>query len=160
MSSKMFFLTMTLAIFIIASVFYFLILIQLMNFIVGLLLFGLIIFFLFWNGLLISRRLGELYGLKSKKQIFIISLIFTLGFSEVFWSIAFLSFSFFTLGGLFTVFFSTVFDIIRESFKNQRNLFSKIEDKELIKIIRRDVVLGIIFTAVLISISAWMPIRS
>jgi hypothetical protein len=159
MSSKSFFLSITLLTFFLSSIFYFLILIQLLNFIFGVTLFGIIIFLLFWNGLLISRRSGELFGLKNKKQILIISLIISLGFSEIFWSISFLPFSFFILGGLFTVFFATVFDIMRESFKNQRNLFSEIKEKEFVKNLKKDVILGLIFIVILISISSWMPIR-
>ena len=117
-------------------------------------LFSLLIF---WRGLLVSRRAGELFGLKNRKQIFIVSLGITLGFSELIWAISFMPFSFFILGCLFATIFVIVFNIFKEYFKQRQGLFADLDRSSFKKILTKNIVLGIILIIILISISSWLP---
>lgn len=144
-------------IFLAGSVVWFLILAQTINFITGFIVLGLISLLVFWRGFLISRRAGELFGLKSRKQIFIVSLGATLGFSELAWAISFLPFPFFILGGLFATIFAIAFNIFKEYFKQHQGLFADLDRSNFKKILTKNIILGIILIIVLISISPWLP---
>ena len=109
---KTFLFVMPFLIFFVASFIWLEILSQKIGFITGLVILGGVSFLIFWNGLLISRRTGELFDLKNRKQIFVFSLGIMLGFCELIWAISFLPFPFFILGGLFTVIFAIAFNII------------------------------------------------
>lgn len=144
-------------VFLVSSIIWFLILAQIISFIAGFVVLGLFSLLMFWRGLLISRRAGELFGLKSRKQIFIVSLGVTLGFSELIWAIAFMPFSFLILGGLLTTIFAIVFNIFKEYFKQHQDLFADLDRSSFKKILTKNVVLGIILIIILISISSWLP---
>lgn len=144
-------------VFLVASIIWFLILAQTVGFIVGFIVLGLFSLLIFWRGLLISRRAGELFGLKSRKQIFIVSLGVTLGFSELIWAISFMPFSFFILGGLFATIFAIVFNIFKEYFKQHRGLFADLDRSSFKKILTKNIILGITLIIILISISPWLP---
>lgn len=146
-SSKTFSLILTPIIFLGAAIVWFLALTQIISFFAGLILLGFFAFLVFWQGLLVSRRNGELFGLKTKKQILAISLGVSLGFVELIWIISLLPFSFYVLGGLFTAIFVIVFDIFKEIFKGQ----------EIKKILKRDIISGVVFITILILISHWLP---
>ena len=109
---KTFLFVMPFLIFFVASFIWLEILSQKIGFITGLVILGGVSFLIFWNGLLISRRTGELFDLKNRKQIFVFSLGIMLGFCELIWAISFLPFPFFILGGLFAVIFAIAFNII------------------------------------------------
>lgn len=155
-SPKTFSFISPILVFIAASIIWFLILAQTIGFITGFVILGLFSFWLFWRGLLISRRSGELFGLKSRKQIFIVSLGVALGLSELIWIISFMPFSFFILGGLITTIFAIVFNIFKEYFK-QRQDFADSAEGGFRKILTKNVVLGIVLIIILISISSWLP---
>ncbi|MEK7578652.1 MAG: hypothetical protein AAB789_00035 [Patescibacteria group bacterium] len=140
-----------------ASIIWFLILGQTISFITGLIVLGLFSLLMFWRGLLISRRAGELFGLKSRKQIFIVSLGAALGFSELIWAISFTPFSFFVLGGLFATIFSVVFNIFKEYFKQHQGLFADLDRNSFKKILTKNIILGIILIIILIAVSSWLP---
>jgi len=140
-----------------ANIVWFLILAQTINFIAGFIILSLFSFLMFWRGLLISRRAGELFGLKSRKQIFIVSLGVALGFSELIWAISFMPFSFFILGCLFAIIFAIVFNIFKEYFKQHQGLFADSDRSSFKKILTKNVALGIILIIILISISSWLP---
>lgn len=159
-SPNIFFLIAPILIFFIASFVWFLILAQLIGFIVGFIILGLFSFLFLWKGFLISRRTGELFGLKSRKQILIISLIITLGFTELIWIISFLPFSFFILGGLFATIFAVVFGIFKEYFKQRQGLFSDLDSDNFKNTLTKNIILGIILIIVLISISSWLPSKT
>lgn len=144
-------------VFLVASIIWFLILAQAINFIAGFIILGLFSLLMFWRGLLISRRAGELFGFKSRKQIFIVSLGATLGFSELIWTISFMPFSFFILGGLLTTIFAIVFNIFKEYFKQHQGLFADSDRSDFKKNLTKNVILGIILIIILISISPWLP---
>lgn len=108
---------------------------------------------------MISRRAGELYGLKNRRQIFVISIGITLGFSELIWGISFLPFPFYILGGIFTVIFAAVFDIIKEYFKQRFDLFASLDENKFRKILIRDIVSGAILIIFFIFITPWLPVR-
>jgi len=146
-SSKTFSLISAPIVFLGAAIVWFFVLAQVISFFIGLILLGFFAFLVFWQGLLISRRNGELFGLKTKKQILAISLGASLGFVELIWIISLLPFSFYVLGGLFAAIFVVVFDIFREVFKGQ----------EFKKILKRDIVSGTVFVTILILISHWLP---
>ncbi|MBU2081817.1 hypothetical protein KKH14_00040 [Patescibacteria group bacterium] len=109
---KTFLFVMPFLIFFVASFIWLEILSQKIGFITGLVILGGVSFLIFWNGLLISHRTGELFDLKNRKQIFVFSLGIMLGFCELIWAISFLPFPFFILGGLFAVIFAIAFNII------------------------------------------------
>lgn len=157
MSPKTFLLIAPLLIFFAASVIWFLILAQTINFITGFIVLGSFSLLVFWRGLLISRRAGELFGLKSRKQIFIISLGVALGFSELIWAISFMPFSFFILGGLLATIFAITFNIFKEYFKQRQDLFVGLDESSFKKILTKNIALGIILIIILISISSWLP---
>jgi len=156
-SPKIFSFVSPILIFIAASIIWFLILAQTVSFITGFIILGLFSLLVFWRGLLTSRQAGELFGLKSRKQIFIVSLTAALGFSELIWVISFLPFSFFILGGLLAIIFAIVFNIFKEYFKQHQGLFADLDKNSFKKILTKDIVLGIILIIILISISSWLP---
>ncbi|MDO8443505.1 MAG: hypothetical protein Q7S78_00745 [Candidatus Azambacteria bacterium] len=118
---KTFLFAMPFLVFFIASFIWLEILSQKLGFFAGLVILSLASFLVFWNGLLINRRAGELFGLKSRKQIFVFSLGIALGFCELIWAISFLPFPFFILGGMFTVIFAFAFNIIITEHSIMRN---------------------------------------
>ncbi|MCX6813996.1 MAG: hypothetical protein NT078_02190 [Candidatus Azambacteria bacterium] len=144
-------------VFLAASIIWLLILAQIVSFIAGFIVLGLFSLLMFWRGLLISRRAGELFGLKSRKQIFIVSLGITLGFSELIWVISFMPFSFFILGCLFATIFAIVFNIFKEYFKQHQDLFADLNRSSFKKILTKDIIWGIILIIILISINSWLP---
>ncbi len=144
-------------VFLAASIVWFLILAQTISFIAGFVVLGLFSLLMFWKGLLISRRAGELKSLRSRKQIFIISLGIALGFSELIWVISFMPFSFFILGGLFAAIFAIVFNIFKEYFKQHQGLFADSDRSNFKKILTKNIVFLIILIIILISISSWLP---
>ncbi|MDP3004219.1 MAG: hypothetical protein Q8N43_01805 [Candidatus Azambacteria bacterium] len=156
-SPKNFLFISPILVFLAASIIWFLILAQTISFIMGFIVLDLFSLFMFWRGLLVSRRAGELFGLKSRKQIFIVSLSVALGFSELIWAISFMPFSFFILGGLLATIFAIVFNIFKEYFKQHQGLFADLDRSIFKKILTKDIVLGIILIIILISISSWLP---
>ncbi|MBI4919993.1 hypothetical protein HY838_01750 [Candidatus Azambacteria bacterium] len=151
-----------LLIFFTASFIWFLILSQTVNFVAGFAMLSLISFFTFWKGLLIIRRAGELFGLKSRKQIFIVSLGAALGFSELVWVISFLPFPFFILGGVLAVIFAIIFNIFREWFKLRRdqNLFAGSDENDFKKVLAKNIILGAVLIIILIFLSPWLPSKT
>jgi len=144
---KTFLFIMPFLIFFITSFIWLEILSQKMGFIAGLIISTLTSFFIFWNGLLISRRAGELFSLKDRKQIFIFSLGVALGFCELVWAISFLPFPFYILGGLFTIIFAMAFNIVNEYLKQHREL----------KFLIKNIILGIGLIIIFILSSPWLP---
>ena len=142
-SPKIFLFISPILVFLAASIIWFLILVQIISFIIGFIVLGLFSLLIFWKGFLISRRAGELFGLKSRKQIFIISLGAALGFSELIWGISFMPFSFFILGGLFAIIFAIVFNIFKEYFKQHQGLFADSDKNSFKKILTKNIVLGL-----------------
>ena len=137
---KTFLFVMPFLVFFMASFIWLEILSQKVGFIAGLVILSLVSFLIFWNGLLISRRAGELFGLKSRRQIFVFSLGIALGLCELIWTISFLPFSFFILGGLFTVIFAITFNVII----NGRNII-------------KNIILGVGLIIIFILSSPWLP---
>ncbi len=137
---KTFLFIMPFLIFFTASFIWLEILSQKIAFITGLIILSLASFLIFWNGLLINRRAGELFDLKTRKKIFVFSLGITLGFCELIWAISFLPFPFFILGGLFAVIFAIAFNVI----VNGRN-------------ITKNVILGTSLIIIFILSSPWLP---
>jgi len=156
-SPKTFLLTAPLLIFLTASLIWFLILSQAISFITGFIGLGLFPFLIFWKGLLVSRRAGELFGLKSRKQILVVSLGIALGFSELVWVISFLPFPFFILGGLLATVFAIAFSIFKEYFKQYQDLAADSDGNSFKKFLTKNIVLGIILIIILILISPWLP---
>lgn len=154
-SPQTFFVISSVFIFLGSSFIWYLILYQAISFFNGLVILSFLIFLLFWQNLLAFRRVGELIGLKTKKQIFIVSAVFSLGFSELVWGISFMPFSFFILGGILTVIFTITSDILKEYFKKSTRDGSKIK-----KILTRDVAVGIILIIIFIFINPWLPPRA
>ena len=151
-SSQMIFIISPIWIFLTSSFILYLILYQAISFFNGLLVSSLLYFLTFFQDFLEFRKSGESTGLKNKKQIFVISLVLTLGFSELFWSISFLPFSFFILGGILAVIFTVVLDIYKENFKRSAN-----DSLKIIRILIRDIVTGVILITIFIFISSWLP---
>ncbi len=156
-SPKTFLMIAPVLIFLVASIIWFLILAQAINFITGFIILSLISFLAFWKGLLVSWRAGELIGLKNRKQIFIISLGVALGFSELVWTISFLPFSFFILSGLFTTIFAFVFNIFKEYFKQYQESSIDLKRDYFKKLLAKNIILGIVLIIILVSISSWLP---
>ena len=144
-------------VFLTSSFIWFLILAQAINFITGFIVLSFISFLVFWKGLLISRRAGELFGLKSRKQILVISLGITLGFGELIWAVSFLPFSFFILGGLLATIFTIVFNLLKEYFKQHQNLFIDLDKSSFKKILTKNIILGVALVIILIFIGPWLP---
>jgi len=142
-------------IFLISGFIWYLILYQAVSFFNGLIILSFLIFLAFWQNFLAFRRTGELIGLKSKKQIFIVSIVFALCFGELIWSISFMPFSFFILSGILAVIFGSTLDIFREYFKK-----SAIDDLKIKKILIRDITAGIILITIFIFISPWLPSKA
>ena len=139
-------------IFLAGSFIWYLVLYQAISFFTGFAVLNLLIFLTFWQTLLSLRREGELIGLKSKKQVFIVSLVLVLGLGELIWSISFMPFSFFILGGILAVIFGIVLDIYREYFRKP------VSDNLKIKhILIRDIITGVIVIIIFIFISPWLP---
>lgn len=159
-SPKTLFIISPTFIFLIASFIWYLILYQAISFFSGLIILVFFIFLMFWRNLLSFRKSGELIGLKNKKQIIITSLIFVLGFGELIWSISFLPFSFFILGGIIAVIFGVVLDIYREYFRYSAiNNLSSVE-RTINKILIRDITFGIVLILLFIFISPWFPSKT
>jgi len=137
---KTFLFAMPFLVFFMASFIWLEILSQKIGFVTGLIILSLASFLIFWNGLLINRLAGELFGLKSRKQIFVFSLGIVLGFCELIWAISFLPFPFFILGGLFTVIFAIAFNVI-------------VFGHNIIK----NAILGISLIIIFILSSPWLP---
>lgn len=142
-------------IFLFASLIWYLILYQAITFLSGLTILFFLIFFVFWQNFSALRKAGELIGLSNKKHIIIVSLFFVLGFEELFWSISFLPFSFFILGGLIAVIFAVILDIYREYFRKLA-----IDELKMKKILTRDIAVGIISIIIYIFISPWFLSRT
>ena len=119
---KTFLFMMPFLVFFMASFIWLEILSQKIGFITGFVILSFVSFLIFWNGLLISRRNGELFDLKNRRQIFVFSLGIMLGFCELIWTISFLPFPFFILGGLFTVIFAIAFNVIVSGHNIIKNL--------------------------------------
>ncbi len=138
-----------LVVFLISAAFWFLILSQALNFVWGLVILTALYFLMFRWGLLISRRKGELAGLKSRKELTLISLYASLGLGELIWVISYLPFSIFVLAGLITVLFSVSFDVFKEHFKQS----------DWRRFLLKDVLGGAAVIILLILISPWLPRR-
>lgn len=154
-SSQMIFMVSPVWILLTLSFIFYLILYQAISFFSGLVIVCFLFFLTFWRDFLSFRFSGELVGLKSKKQIFIFSLIIAFGFTELVWAISFLPFSFFILGGIMAVIFGVVLDIYKEYFKKFVN-----DDEAGIrikKILIRDLIAGIVLITIFIFISKWLP---
>ena len=154
-SSKVFSVVSPIWVFLVASFIFFLILYQAISFFSGFAVLVFLFFLTIWKNFLVSRRSGELIGLKNKKQIFIVSLIFVLGFGELIWSVSFLPFPFFVLGGILAVIFGVVLDVYKEYFREP-----SVFNGEIKRILIRDIVTGIILITIFIFISPWLPPRA
>lgn len=130
---------------------------QKIEFITGLIVLSLASFLIFWKGLLINRCAGELFGLKSRKQIFVFSLGVALGFCELIWAISFLPFPFFILSGLFTVIFAIAFNIINEHLKQYKESAEDYNDKNFKKFLIKNTILGAGLIIIFILSSPWLP---
>lgn len=139
-------------IFLISGLVWYLILYQAIGFFSGLLIMGFLIFLVFWQNFLALRRNGELSGLKIKKQILVVSLIFTLGLCEIIWSVSFMPFSFFILGGIISVVFAAVLDIFEKYFKK-----SIVDNLKIKKILTKNIIAGVVLIIIFIFISPWLP---
>jgi len=151
-ASKMLFLVSPAWLFLVSSFIFYLILYQAISFFSGILTASSLYFFTFWQDFSTLRRSGESTGLNNKKQVFVISTILTLGFSELFWTISFLPFSFFILGGILAVIFGVVLDIYREYFR--RPVGNDLKTK---KVLIRDTIVGVILIIIFIFLSPWLP---
>lgn len=151
-SGKTIFIFSPMFIFLTASFIWYLILYRTIDFFSGFTILIFLFFLIFWQNFLAFRKSGELIGLKNKKQVLAVSLIFTLGFGELIWSISFLPFSFFILGGILAVIFGSVLDIYKEYFRHQIN-----NGLEIKKILVKDIVLGVSLITLFIFISPWFP---
>lgn len=143
-------------IFLISSFIWYLILYQAISFFSGLAILSFLIFLTFWQNFLGLRRAGELTGLKSKKRILIVSVVIVLGFSELIWSISFMPFSFFILGGILAVIFGVILDVFKEYFKKSAGAF----DGNIKNILIRDITTGIVLITIFIFISSWLPLKA
>lgn len=141
-------------IFLASSFIWYLVLYQAISFFSGLAVLMFLIFLTFWQIFLLLRRNGELTCLKNKKQILVVSSILAFGFSELIWSISFMPFSFFILGGILAVIFGIVLDIYKEFFKKAANDILKIK-----RILIRDIIAGVILIIIFIFISPWLPLK-
>ncbi len=139
-------------IFLAASFVWYLIFYQAISFFSGIVILIFLIFVTFWQIFLSFYREGELIRLKNKKQVFVVSLFFVLGFCELIWSISFMPFSFFILSGILAVIFGVVLDIYREYFKK-----SVTDGLRIKRIIIRDIIAGIMLITIFIFISPWLP---
>lgn len=151
-SPQILFVISSIFIFLISSLIWYLILYQAISFFSGLIIISFLFFLTFWQNFLGLRRAGELIGLKSKKQIFTVSIVFALGFSELIWSISFMPFSFFILGGILSIIFAVVLDTFKECFKK-----STADDLKIKKVLIRDISAAIILITIFIFISPWLP---
>lgn len=159
LTPKNFSITAPLIIFVASGAVWFMILTQAIKFSSGLLALSFISFLLFWRGLLISRKAGELFGLKTKRRIFLVGVATSFGFIELIWTISFLPLAFFILGGIFTIIFSIIFDILKEYFKMQPGLFRDLDNNRFKKLLYKDIFSGAVFVIILILISPWLPAR-
>lgn len=139
-------------IFLTSSFIWYLILYQAISFFSGLAILSFLIFIIFWKIFLAFRKSGELIGLKNKRQIFVVSTVLVLCFSEFIWSISFMHFPFFIMGGILTVIFTVVIDICKEYFKK-----SSIDDLIIRRVLMRDITIGVILITIFIFISPWLP---
>ena len=159
LTPKIFSITAPLVIFVAGSIVWLMILTQAIGFFSGFLALNTIAFLLFYRGLLISRKTGELLGLKTKRGIFLVSAATTLGFSELIWTISFSPFAFFVLSGIFTVIFSIVFNILKEYFKRRPGLFRDFDKDSFKKLLYKDIFGGAILIIIFILLSSWLPER-
>ena len=159
LNPKIFSMTAPLVIFVTSSIIWLMILTQAIGFFSGLLALSTVSFLLFYRGLLVSRLAGELFGLRTKRGIFLVCAAATLGFSELFWTISFSPFAFFVLSGIFTVIFSIVFDILKEYFKRRPGLFKDFNKDGFKKLLYKDVFGGAILIIIFILLSSWLPTR-
>lgn len=139
-------------IFLTSSFIWYLILYQAISFFSGLAILSFLFFIIFWKIFLAFRKSGELIGLKNKRQIFVVSTVLVLCFSEFIWSISFMPFSFFIMGGMLTVIFTVIIDICKEYFKK-----SSIDDLIIRRVLIRDITIGVILITIFIFISPWLP---
>lgn len=151
-SSQIISVILPLWIFLSGSFVFYLFLYQAISFFSGITVLILVIFLTFRQVFLSFRREGKLIGLKNKKQVLIVSLVFALGFGELIWSISFMPFSFFILGGIVAVIFGVVLDIFREYFKKSAPL-----NFEIKRFLTRDIVAGAVLITIFIFISPWLP---
>ncbi len=151
-SPQTLFIISVLFIFLTTGFIWYLILYQAISFFSGLIILSFLVFLAFWQNFLTLRRAGELIGLKSKRQIFTVSIVFSLGFSELIWSLSFMPFSFFILSGALTVVFGVVLDVFKEYFKK-----STADDLKIKKILIKDIAAGIILITTFIFINPWLP---
>lgn len=159
LTPKIFSITAPLIIFIAGNIVWLMILTQAIGFFSGLLALSAVTFLLFWRGLLISRQAGELFGLRTKRRIFLVSATVALGFSELIWTISFSPFAFFVLSGIFTVIFSIIFDILKEYFKRRLGSFKDFDKDGFKKLLYKDIFGGVILVVVFILLSSWLPAR-
>lgn len=159
-TSKNFLFISPILMFFAASLVWFLILAQTFNFMIGFIILSAFSLLLFWRGLLISRKAGEMFGFKNREQVFVVSLCAALGFAELVWVISFLPFSFFILGGLFATIFALVFNVFKEYFKQHQGLFADLDKKHFEKVLTKNIIWGIILIIILISISSWLPSKA
>lgn len=137
---------------------WFLILSQTTSFIVGIISIIVVSFLFFRWGFLAFRSAGELLGLKKRKQIIVVSLVAALALGEVFWALSFLPFSFFILGGIFTITFVIVFNMMKEYFKQQREEPPvNLKEVGFYKFLKKNIIIAVILIIILISISPWLP---
>lgn len=139
-------------IFLTSSFIWYLILYQAISFFIGLAILSFLFFIIFWKIFLAFRKSGELIGLKNKRQIFVVSTVLVLCFSEFIWSISFMPFPFFIMGGILTVIFTVIIDICKEYFKK-----SSIDDLIIRRVLMRDIAIGVILITIFIFISPWLP---
>ncbi len=132
---------------------------QTIRFCFGLLIFTFFLFLVIFNGFMINRRAGALFRLKTRRNILSVSLVAAVCFAEIFWAISFLPFPFYILAGLFAAVFFVSFDIIKSYFGQRSGLFAESELVEFKKILYRDITVFVIFTILLLAMSAWLPRR-
>ena len=137
---------------------WFLILSQAIGFLVGIIFMIVFSFFIIRWGFLVFRSAGELLGLKKRKQIMAVSLIAALALVEIFWTLSFLPFSFFILGGIFSITFVIVFNILKEYFKRQQeNALVSLKEIGFYRFLKKNITIAVILIIILISISPWLP---
>lgn len=159
-SSSIIFIISIVFVFLISGFIWYLILYQAIGFFNGLVILSFLIFLTFWQNFLATRRAGKLTGLKSKKRIFIVSVVIVLGFSELIWSISFMPFSFFILGGMLSVIFGVTLDIFKEYFKKSTIDDLSAESVNIKSILIRDITAGIVLITIFILISPWLPLKA
>lgn len=125
---------------------WFLIMTQAFGFAWGLLGVILVSFFNFWQFLLVSLYFGEFVKVK-KSDLFLFSLVATLGLGELAWIISFLPFNFFILAGIESALFAFTLDTFGSYFRGA----------SLKKVIYKNLSLGVLIFAVLLLLTPWLP---